>query len=237
MVEIASKKDYLERLQSSLNLQELSNYIASQANNFFPDANLIDGKSAAFLATVEISMQRYALSASNISIKYYCNAGRSVFSHLMSDQYAQLLYMLANELGKKNEHDLASKIYYLNKALHSLDIYYQVELPDIFLLSHPVGSVLGRASYENYFVCYQNCSIGGGRGGSKGQSYPDLGEGVVLYKGSFIAGSCKIGNNVHIAAHASVLNQDIPDNSIASCASGSLELHKAKSSVKELFFL
>ena len=44
---------------------------------------------------------------------------------------------------------IADKIYYLNKILHSVDIYHEVELPSTFFLEHPVGTVLGRAKYQD----------------------------------------------------------------------------------------
>jgi serine O-acetyltransferase len=38
---------------------------------------------------------------------------------------------------------LADRIYYLNKALNGLDLFYEVEMPDVFYLDHPVGTVIG----------------------------------------------------------------------------------------------
>ena len=41
---------------------------------------------------------------------------------------------------------MSDKLYALNKAMASVDLFYQVELPDIFTFDHPLGSVMGRAS-------------------------------------------------------------------------------------------
>ena len=41
---------------------------------------------------------------------------------------------------------MKDKLFLLNKALHGCDIYYEVALPSVFLLVHPLGTVLGRAS-------------------------------------------------------------------------------------------
>ena len=49
---------------------------------------------------------------------------------------------------------ICDKIYFLNKILNSIDIYYEVSLPNIFLLIHPVGTVLGRANYSDYLIVY-----------------------------------------------------------------------------------
>ncbi len=57
-------------------------------------------------------------------------------------------------------HPIADKAYALNKALHALDAFYEVELPDVFAVQHPVGTVLGRATYSDYFICYHNCTVG-----------------------------------------------------------------------------
>ena len=32
-------------------------------------------------------------------------------------------------------------------------------MPDIFLLVHPPGSVIGNAEYSNFLTVYQNCTI------------------------------------------------------------------------------
>ena len=53
------------------------------------------------------------------------------------------------EFKRLSKEDLASKAYCLNKALHAIDVFYEVELPEIFFLEHPLGTVLGRAKYSN----------------------------------------------------------------------------------------
>ena len=50
---------------------------------------------------------------------------------------------------------MSDKLYALNKAMASVDLFYQVELPDIFTFDHPLGSVMGRASYSDYFTFSQ----------------------------------------------------------------------------------
>ena len=56
---------------------------------------------------------------------------------------------------------------------------HEVELPDIFLFSHPLGTILGRARYANYFLVYQHCTIGSNLDGI----YPTFGEGVAMFGG------------------------------------------------------
>ena len=48
-------------------------------------------------------------------------------------------------------------------------------MPDIFLLSHPVGTVLGRAKFEDFFVVHQRVTVGG----DKDLNYPTFQKGVI----------------------------------------------------------
>lgn len=108
---------------------------------------------------------------------------------------------------------LCDKIYYLNKVLNAVDLYYPVKLPDFFMCEHPVGSVIGGSgTFGNGFLFYQNCTVGGYHLKDGGVIYPTIGENVRMYANSMIIGRCTIGDNVKIGAGALVKNQDIPDN-------------------------
>jgi serine O-acetyltransferase len=86
---------------------------------------------------------------------------------------------------------------------------YDAMLPDIFLLLHVVGTVLGKATYANYLVVRQNCTIG-----ALGYEYPVLGEKLILSAGASIIGGCRIGTNVMLGPGCTVMKEDIPDNSL-----------------------
>lgn len=145
-----------------------------------------------------------------INNKYY-----QAFKLTHSGQYAAFLYFLSHEIFKNiGRNDTSEKIYYLNKIMHSIDLFYEVALPDNFHWEHPVGTVLGRGVYGDYFTVYQNCTIGGSWDKDGKLHYPKLGKSVTLYSYACILGNCTIGENVIIASHTYVLNQDIPDNSI-----------------------
>lgn len=103
----------------------------------------------------------------------------------------------------------AEKFYYLNKILHSVDLFYAVELPSIWGGEHPLGSVMGRARYSDHFFFYQRCTVGGNKG-----KYPVLGEFVTMYSDSKILGNSNIGDNVIISANTYVKDEDVPNNSI-----------------------
>lgn len=77
------------------------------------------------------------------------------------------------------------------------------------MLDHPVGSVLGRAKYGDYFEFSQNCTVGNNKG-----VYPTIGNHVRMKSGAKIVGDCNIGNNVILAANTYVKDTNIEDNSV-----------------------
>lgn len=217
-------------MQLSINQVDLIAYIARQINNLFPDVNVIaDDFSRYFMVAIE----RAKYCFSHAKNKYFENHGQIYFNHLHTDQYAMFLYYLSNSLYHLNGNlSLASKVYSLNKALHSVDLFYEVDLPDIFYLQHPIGTVLGRARYSNFFFVYQRCSIGA----NLEHVYPTIGEGVVMYGGSSIIGNCTVGENCWISTGTIVMDQDIPPNSVVFGRSPDLVIKPTKRNVlKDLF--
>ena len=103
----------------------------------------------------------------------------------------------------------AEKVYYLNRILNSVDLFYEVDLPRIWMCEHPLGSIMGRARYSDYFFFYQGCTVGGNHG-----SYPRIKEYVAMFSNSKILGNAQIGSYVIIGANAYVKDEDIPDNCI-----------------------
>lgn len=123
------------------------------------------------------------------------------------------LYYMSNELYKKGKStELCDKIYYLNKIMNAVDLFYAITLPERFGAEHPLGSVMGRAQYSDGFFFYQGCTVGGTKDKEGHIFYPIIGENVHMFAGSSILGRCQIGKNVNIGAGAIVKNQDIPDN-------------------------
>ncbi len=145
----------------------------------------------------------------SVNNKYFSNdKGEPKFSTLHSDQYAMFLYLISKFIYKLNT-ELGEKIYYLNKVMHSIDVYPAVQLPEKFCFFHPLGTILGRAEYNDYFTVSQACTVGNNKG-----IYPKIGKYVSLYANSMILGDSTIGNNCIISAGTIVKDQDIPDNSI-----------------------
>ncbi len=196
------------RISSSLTLDGLCKLLVSQTDSAFPDGASLELdilKKSAFLA-----FDRLEHCFSAIDSKYFFDGKRVIFDHLYGDQYSAWLYFVANQLYRDGAPvSWSKKVFLLNKMLHGCDIFYEVELPSIFLLVHPLGTILGRAHYRDYFMVYQRCSIGSNR-----DIYPSVGCHVTLRPGSAVLGNCEIGDNVTIAAGALVLDHSVPANSV-----------------------
>jgi serine O-acetyltransferase len=157
--------------------------------------------------------------------KYYHKNGDVYFNPFHSGQWCIFLYYLSNSLFKESISNriLCDKIYYLNRMLNSCDMFYEVNLPDIFFLDHPLGAVIGRGSFSNNFSFSQGCTIGNNTG-----IFPKLGENVAMFSNSKVIGNSNIGNNVIIAANTYIKDTDIPDDSIVFGTSPNLIIKKNK---------
>ncbi len=191
----------------SLERPTLTNYLAKQLAFFYPDeADVKSGLTHIMPAVIE----RMDHCFSHIHKKYYVDQGKTLFNHLNSDHYAMFLYFVANAAWRQGLIPLAEKAFLLNKALHGIDAFYSIVLPAIFLFVHPVGTVLGNASYADFLVVYQNVGVGT----DVGSVYPTLGKSVVLYSKCSVIGQCTVGNNVSIATHTLVRNTNVPDDTV-----------------------
>lgn len=165
-------------------------------------------------------LERFENTISNIDNKYYYkinSAGEkeAFFDPLHTCQWLLFLYLTANTIYKyEDEKKIAArvvcdKIYGHSKTVSGCDLYYEVEMPDIFCFDHPTGSFMGRAKYGNHFSFTQGCTVG-----NDNEIYPTIGENVKMLAGSKVLGESKIGNNCVIGEGALILNQNVPDDSI-----------------------
>lgn len=195
------------KLRSSLDPQALANYTISQLNVYYPDGDTVLPDH--LMPVIPGSLSRLEHCFSHVDNRYFFDGEAPVFNHLHGDQYAMWLYILSNELFLQHgDPNLCSKLFLLNKQLHACDIFYEVSLPSVFLLVHPLGTVLGRAAYSDFFVAYQRCGIG-----SNHDIYPKLGKNLTLRPGSAILGDSNIGENCQIASEALVIDTDLPAGS------------------------
>lgn len=181
---------------------------------YFPEDNTKYLKKTSFLKVFDIAYDRIDFCFRRVKTKYYNNNKNFTFNHLNSDHMCTFFYFLYNSgFREKLDDRILIKLFYLNKILHSLDVFYHVELPDIIVFSHPLGTVIGKAKFDNYLTIYQNVTIGG-VGKSKKFLYPKIGKGVILSSNTSVIGDCKVGNNVILAANANIINKNIKDNKI-----------------------
>lgn len=197
----------------TLEKRELTEYVKRQLTYFFPDNDEIRQLDSVMAESLE--RLGHCLSAV-ADVRFYRN-GEAFFNHLHSDQYAMFLYLLSNTLFQRyGLSSICEKLFFLNKALYGIDVFCEVELPRIFLFCHAGGTVLGRARYSDYFIVYQNCTVGSARaakGAIRGE-YPILGKHCSLYVGSAIMGACRIGDNCKISANSVIMNKKLKPNTI-----------------------
>lgn len=186
------------------------------SNNFFKS---IDDE---MLITkhLPLVLERFEKNISNIDNKYYYKlledgSKEAYFDPLHSCQWMLFLYLTANTIYKNEKEKIEAsrvvcdKIYCQSKNVSGCDLYYEVEMPEIFGFDHPTGSFLGRAKYGNYFTFTQGCTVG-----NIDNVYPVIGDHVTMLSGSKILGNSHVGNNCFISEGAVVVNTDIADNSI-----------------------
>jgi serine O-acetyltransferase len=195
-------------IRSTLALEDLVELASAQVNSIFPDGKPVHA--AELLDSAARSLERLEYCFVHISNKYFFDGQQAVFNHLHGDQYAMWLYFLGNQLHLDGA-SLATreKLFLLNKVLHGCDIYYEITLPPIFLLVHPLGTVLGRAIYQDYLLIYQRVGIG-----SNHEIYPQLGRHLTLRPGSSVLGQSRVGDYCSIATDSLLLDQDLPNHSI-----------------------
>lgn len=197
-------------------------------NNFFElTKNEVDILNKA----IRIALKRCSNSFKECNVKRYSNEENAYFDPLHSGQYTVYLYYLSNTLYYEfNNSILAEYVYYLNKLMNGLDVFYEVNLPNVIFFEHPVGTVLGRAKYNERFAVYQNCTVGGNNG-----KYPTIGKNVTLLSYACILGDSSIGDNCIIASHTYIKDENIPSNSMVFGMSPNLIIKPIKNKKINIF--
>lgn len=196
--------------------KDIKNLLNLQLTSFFGKLNaievqMIDDVFSKVFADIEYNFSK------NKNKYYHCqtkNGDETYFNPFHAGQWTIFLYYMSYSIAHNKDGGhicsiLADKIYYLNKALNSCDLFHQVKLPQYFSLDHPVGSVIGRAQYGEGFSFGQYCTVGNNH-----DIYPIIGKNCRMCMNSAILGNSHIGNNVIIGAGAIVKDQNVPDNSI-----------------------
>lgn len=178
---------------------ELVDYLTRQLGHFFPDGrgDVRDG--------VDRDLDD-ALHRTQACVDAARMWKKGHFDPLHSEQNTVFLYFLSNTIFRK-DHDrrLATKVFYLNKALNGFSCFYDTELPDIWFVGHSPGIVLARATYGSHLVLYQNSTVGKNHGAA-----PVLGKGVVMYPNTAIIGGCEVGPGTVLAQGQRLVDQSTP---------------------------
>jgi serine O-acetyltransferase len=194
-------------LHLSADRETLVNYVQKQLAAFFPDATCVTVE-----PYIDETLERVERCFRAINYHYFQRDDGPYFDHLHSDHYAMFLYLLSNTMFHNGaERRDCQKLFNLNKALHAIDVLFDVQLPSIFLFIHSVGTVLGKATYSDYLMVSQHCSVGANR-----RVYPVLGKYLAMRSGASIIGSCTIGDNCQIGAGSIIMDRDLGPNEIYS---------------------
>jgi serine O-acetyltransferase len=193
-------------MRLSLDKNELVNYTLNQLNAFYPDNALV--RFDDLEAHTDVVLDRLDFCFKHVAFNRYFNGTETLFNHLYADHYVMYLWFFSNTVWKDNQNpNLASKLYYLNKSLHGFDCMYDTKLPNIFLIFHGVGTMLGKADYNDFFVSLQGCTVGSNKG-----KYPTFGKGVALAANSSAIGNINLGDRSTISTRTTVFERDIPAN-------------------------
>ena len=217
-------------METELNPLELQSYIGTQIEHFMPDGLYKSGMLT--IRDIEVALQKIDKCFSHIRNSAYSDdAGNTFFSHLHADQYATLLVILACDIWKERQDKIVcDRIMYLNRVLHSFMMSYKCHLPDIFMLGHPVGSVIGNAEYSDYLYISQNCTINTGDRDADGSYTPKIGKYFAMGAGAVLVGNKPIGDNCSIGAGAMLYDTALEDNSIVINNCGKMEIRKNRKS-------
>lgn len=189
-------------------------YLERQLQHFFPDGLSHSDQLKLYLDPALLRLE-HCINA----VKFW---PENRFDYLHSTQYTIFLYFLANTIWREQgDIRLCTKLFYLNKALNGIDLFYEIAMPEIFFIGHSVGIVLAKATYSDYLVLYQNSTVGKNHGIA-----PVLGSGVIMYPNSAIIGRCQIAQNTVVAQGVSVINQDTVGDSMVFQAEAGKLVHK-----------
>lgn len=187
---------------------DLHRLLCRQIGNLF---SLRKAEGALLKRAEDEALDRCERAFGHVRNKYYRKNDQTYFNPFHGGQYATFLYFVAASVFRRTPEarTLADRVYGLNRALHAVDLFYEVRLPDIFFTDHPLGSVIGRAEFGDRFAFAQRCTVGNNRG-----FYPVLGRNVRMLAGSSILGRCRIGDHVTLAAGTLVKDENVPSRSL-----------------------
>ena len=208
---------------------DLLEYLLSQLHTFFPVSSR-DNRSL-ISCYLDESLERLRVCIN--SVRWWKS---NCFDPLHSSQYCIFLYYLSNTIWRDcgDKLRIPTKLFSLNKAFNAIDLFYEIAMPDKFFIGHSAGIVLAKATYSDYLVLYQGCTVGKNHGVA-----PFLEERVLLYPGSKIIGGCHVRPGSIIGAGVNVINQDtLGESLVFQGNSGSLQFKPIpRNGLNDIFYL
>ena len=191
--------------------ESLLAYLTSQCAHVVPD-----GREAAFRASADAHLDE-ALKRMHVCINGCAPWRLDELNVLQSSQHTIFLYYLANTIWRRSgDTAAATRLFLMNKAFNAIDLFYEVEMPEVFYIGHSVGIVLAKATYGNYLVLYQNSTVGRHK-----DQIPVIGDRVVLYPNTAVIGRALVGDDAVVSQGVSIVNKSVPAGQIAFRGTGS----------------
>jgi serine O-acetyltransferase len=180
--------------------ESLLSYVVRQQAAVTPD-----GRDEAFRKACDACLDE-ALQRMNVCIDA-CSPWRpGEFDVLQSSQHTIFLYYLANTIWRRlGETAAPTRLFLMNKAFNSIDLFFAIEMPEVFYIGHSLGIVLARATYGNYLVLYQGVTVGRHK-----DQIPQIGDRVVLYPGSSVAAGAVVEDDVVLSQGVRVIGKRVP---------------------------
>lgn len=125
-------------------------------------------------------------------------------------------WLHANHAWHMGDISAAEHIYKRLRSENCIELFYEVQLVPPVKFCHPLGTVLGRATYAPHLVCYQGVSVGS----TVDHERPTFLGPCVLFPHSGVIGPVTVGKNVWITAGTIVEARSgggrvhLPDNSV-----------------------
>lgn len=116
----------------------------------------------------------------------------------------------AHDFYKIGDTESALDLYRALRRDHGVELFYEIEPPANIRFIHPIGAVLGRATYSSHMVIYQGSGVGSDLDGGR----PTFTGPCCLFPGARVLGKTTIGSNVFIQANVVVNGGEVPDNSV-----------------------
>lgn len=122
---------------------------------------------------------------------------------LSHEHYINSLTTIDNNI-KQKYIDIANRIYYLNTVSGNCDLFYETNYPIKMFCDHPLGSVIGRAKFDEKasLSFAQNCNIGNNK-----NIYPVIKGNLVMFPNSSLLGNTTIKGTVVLSNGAYVKDE------------------------------